>query len=504
MAYVNFRRVLLTPFFVLIILTSMCYGEDKSVFMGILIKENDAMIPTFLTSIAALEYDKNSIKMHVLVLNENPDIQNRIQQWCDALKDKYASVSYEFSALNPSEVKSSFLLESKESDFLFIVSSDVFLKPFALKALVKKDLPVVAPFLRPLPKQNDAHRNFILSATPSGYNQDHPDHIEVSDRSKIGTFPADCVHGAYLIKTCNNDKLSFKDGLQPDFIAFSNVARNMGVPQYICNEREFGFFTHHGQQKDLLLPCIQKHVSRDKIKEIAYRHLDGDLEKYLDSFPIELYALYPVKEDLYWVDEKFDWIKSYYIKKGLPWEPHIEAKLKEYAKPGATVLDIGGHIGTHTISLSRCVGPKGAVHVFEPQAKLFAELLVNTYLNNCENVYPHRVALGMEEKKAEIFHPCATNEGMATIGAGGESVSMKTIDSFNLNNISLVKIDIEGYEIEALKGGLKTILRNKPVMIIEVFRNSDCEKKLNYIRSLGYEISLLEDNDYLCLPVKPS
>lgn len=486
----------------LVCLVSACYGGDKTLFMGIHIKDNDAMLPVFLSSIENLDYEKRSICLQVEVQNDNPLIRQKVQKWCDTVADQYSSVTCEVSSLEPWEIKNKFLHESDKQELLLIIASDVFLKPHTVRLLTQKNRPIIAPMLRPVPKTNDPFRNFFLSADEWGYYIAHPNYNDVAERKRIGTFKADCVHGVYLIQTKYGNKLGFEDGSPYDFVAFSNIARANKINQFICNEREFGFFIHSdGSQKDLTIPGILKNIDRISVQEIASgSEVDSDLKHYLETFPIDFYSVYDAAGDQYWVDEKWDWIKSNYIKKGLQWEPHIEKLFKQYVKPGDTVIDIGGHIGTHSINLSRCVGPKGTVHVFEPQAKLFTELLVNAFLNHCENIKPHRFALGAEQKSAQIVHPNQTNEGMAYIGPGGENISMSTLDSFNINNVSLIKIDIEGYEIEALKGGLETIKRSKPVMIIEVFRGPECEEKLNFIRSLGYQVTLLEDNDYLCIP----
>lgn len=486
-------------------LFSCCFAEDKPLFMGLIIKDNDATIGTFLSKIDGLEYDKKAIRLRVDILNDTPAIIKEVKDWCENNEDRYFSVKCEKKSEPASAIKNSYLREDNDVDWIFITSSDVFAKPFTLQMLVSKNLPVVVPLLRPLPRANDPFRNFYLSATESGYYKYHPDYKDVAERKKAGTFRADCVHGMYLIHAAHAHNLSFDDGSTWDFIAFSNTARKNNISQFISNEKEYGFFIHTEESpKTLELSCLSKGISRDKIKEISSVYYDNDplLKEYQEMFLIDNYALYPVKDDLFWVDEKWDWVKSNYIKKGLVWEPHIERLFQQYVREGDTVIDIGGHIGTHTMALSRYVGFTGKVHVFEPQAKLFTELLVNASLNGCENVYPHRVALGSSEGIAYIDHPCATNEGMAQISSKGEKVKVKTLDSFDISNVSLIKIDIEGYEIEALKGAMITLQRNQPVMIVEVFRGPEQAEKLNFIRTLGYEVSHLEDNDYLCIPVK--
>jgi FkbM family methyltransferase len=496
-------KTICSLFLVLAIAFSSTYGEDKPLFMGLIIKDNVTTIDTFLNKIEGLEYDKSAIQLRLDIINHNPEIAKKVRLWCDSKRARYSSIECKINSLKPSAIKNSYLSENEGNEWIFITSSDVFLKSYALRWLTAKNLPVVAPMLRPLPKPNDPHRNFYLNATEYGYYKDHPDYYHVADRKKTGTFRADCVHSAYLISSNYAYKLNFEDGSAWDFISFSNTARNNKVPQFICNEREFGFFIHSDESvQDFPVQCLIRDVARSNIQKISSRHVQQDdpLKHYQESFPIENYSLYPVQEDLFWVDDKWEFVKSDYIKKGLEWEHHIQELFRQYVKEGDTVIDMGGHIGTHTIVLSRCVGPKGKVHVFEPQTKLFTELLVNITLNRCENVFPHRIALGSKEGVAYINHPNPINEGMAKISSSGEKVALKTLDSFNISNVSLIKIDIEGYEIEALKGALTTIQKNRPVLIIEVFKGPECAERLKFIKSLGYDITHLGGDDYLCVP----
>jgi FkbM family methyltransferase len=486
-----------TLIFLLLLTSAPCIAE--SVVMGLIIKHNDSTIPAFLEKISALDYDKKKISVHIDVLNDKA--LPKLLKWCDENHRLYQSMSWKKSCETTAKTKEAYLRASKDFDLVFIVPSDVFLNRFTLTHLANKQLPVVAPLLRPLPKAGDPYRNFYLTATQEGYYASNSEETEIADRRNIGTFKADCVHGAHLIRTKYLDKLSFLGKAPWSFIDFSNTARKNNVDQYICNEREFGFLLHNDITEDVALPFLSENITREKVQSLVKTENDPELVKYLDSFPIEVYSLYPVENDLYWVDEKWDWVKGHYIKKGLRWEPHIEAVFKQYVNPGDTVIDIGGHIGTHSINLSRLVGATGTVHVFEPQSKLYTELSVNTAINSCNNVKAYRFALGQEEKTVEIVHPCSTNEGMACIGQGGEKVTMKRLDDFGINNVSLIKIDIEGHEIEAIKGGLETIKKSKPVIIVEVFRGPECDERLMYLRSLGYQVTHLEDNDYLCLPL---
>jgi FkbM family methyltransferase len=478
-----------------------CYGEDPTVFMGVINKENDATIPSFLRKIDELDYDKKAITLRIDVCNDNPELYRKINTWCSCIKDKYAAVSIEKNSASQTDIKTMYLHDSEGYDYLFIVSSDIFLNPFTLRTLADKNLPIASPLLRPIPDGNDLFRNFFLTANESGFYQENPEYYDVMERKKIGTFEADCVHGAYLIQTRYNKQLAFGDGSTYDCIAFSNAARKNQVQQYICNEKEFGFFLRYDEPKNFSLPALDRSINQKKVIKTVSLFGDKAAEENAASFPADQYSVYQVNDSMFCADDKWDWIKSNYIKKGLAWEPYLNKVFSQYVKPGDVVVDIGGNIGTHTMNLAKLVGLEGRVHVFEPQMKLYTELLMNMKLNHSSNVIPYRVALGASERSAELVHPCSTNEGMGYIDdQGDETVVMRTLDSYCLDNVSLIKINIEGYEIEALKGSLETIERNKPVLVVEIFGTDSREDRLNFIRGLGYSVSHLEGNSFLCIP----
>ena len=90
-------------------------------------------------------------------------------------------------------------------------------------------------------------------------------------------------------------------------------------------------------------------------------------------------------------------------------------------------------------------------------------------------------------------------------------VEIITLDSLNLENVSFIKIDVEGHEPNVINGSLATIQRCKPVMIVEILGGVTLEtashEQLEYINntkllisSLGYDVKLIKNCDYLCIP----
>jgi len=231
---------------------------------------------------------------------------------------------------------------------------------------------------------------------------------------------------------------------------------------------------------------------------------DSHLKSFVERHCFDPYEIcYVENRDAYYVEkDTSDLIKSRFIKNGIFWEKHIYDQFQKYVKPGSTVIDVGGHIGTHTLALSRLVGSRGVVHVFEPQAKVFSELLLNMHLNNCSNIIFHRVALGDKKQVVEMNPIDISNEGNTSVGMGGDKVQMERLDDLQLANVSLIKIDAEGYEDKVIEGALKMIRSQKPVLIIEMWSDSELKQKIQKMEKLGYQaFNLSGVHDYLFIPI---
>lgn len=498
------------------------------------------MIPYFLHSVEKLDYNKQKISLNLTIANSTAAVEKVVLDWIEQYKSSYKNISYEINkelAVSKDEkeenrylakIKDHFLskcLEAK-NDYCFIFSSEIFLESSTLKILMEKNKPIIAPLLRPFPDLGSPFRNFFVETTDSGYYKESPDDGLITKRKKLGTFKADCVSAAYLINAKVLDKLSFGKGLIDwDCISFSKNAKKQGIDEYICNEKEFGFFLRFKEPQSLdqlkafsfINPEME--VNRDVLNKILSPYFENNpsLEKCVSNFDLSKYVIFRVQnENLYYLDDVNDYIKNYILKQGHNWEDDIQDDFKKFVKPGSTVLDIGGHIGTHSLFLSKLVGDQGTVQVFEPQAKIFCELSINIYLNKCKNVKLNHLALGSEEKWIEMYIPAEAwtkrfdddliNEGHGTVlehgSLNGDKSKMTRLDNFNFNNVSLMKIDVEGFEMAVLQGGIETIKRDKPVIFIEIFINSETDKKIKFIESLGYKIYKAQGADHIFVPLE--
>ena len=146
------------------------------------------------------------------------------------------------------------------------------------------------------------------------------------------------------------------------------------------------------------------------------------------------------------------------------------------------VLDIGAWVGTWTMAMNKFCG---RVIAFEPDPVHY-ECLVK----NCsEDVETHQLAVGNEEKMISLSEDNFT-QAKRVIGDG--NIPMVTIDSLNLDDVDLIKIDVEGYEMEVLKGADQT-LKNVEYLMIELNNNSKKYGSSNleiekYLKKMEFEI----------------
>jgi FkbM family methyltransferase len=148
-------------------------------------------------------------------------------------------------------------------------------------------------------------------------------------------------------------------------------------------------------------------------------------------------------------------------------------------KHGQTAIDIGANYGLYTKHLSSYVGNAGTVLSFEPIAKTFSSLQHNVKALKLHNVKLYNCALSDKKGKANMYIPDYKDGGENLYEASlsshmdspnSESVEINVLDEIIGKNegIDFLKIDVEGHEMNVLKGSLSTIERCVPLMLIEI------------------------------------
>ena len=87
----------------------------------------------------------------------------------------------------------------------------------------------------------------------------------------------------------------------------------------------------------------------------------------------------------------------------------------------------------------------------------YPETIEPAQLNQIKNAIPLRFALGFDSEIVEMSPSRQGNEGGTGVGKGGDKVELRSIDSFDFRNVSLIKIDVEGYEKFVIDGAWETM-----------------------------------------------
>lgn len=238
--------------------------EDKTVLIAILARNKAHFLPRFLECIKSLDYNKKLITLYINTNNNDDNTQEVLERWVEANGDQYSGVIFEkhhvqslqqtdphdwtpvrFKVLGTIRNQSMQKAKDAHCDYYFIVDCDNFITPCTLKELLLKNKPIIAPMLRAIPNATDMYSNYFCAINPAGYYAGHPDYPKILYREMIGTFKEPVVHCTYLIQTSCIDKLGYVDGTDDyEFVIFSRMARNNGIDQYICNEKDFGVLWH--------------------------------------------------------------------------------------------------------------------------------------------------------------------------------------------------------------------------------------------------------------------
>lgn len=168
-------------------------------------------------------------------------------------------------------------------------------------------------------------------------------------------------------------------------------------------------------------------------------------------------AIHPRTEKFYWT--------------GLH-EPWVQDALVTTLRPGMTFWDVGAHIGFMALLGSRLVGAGGAVRAFEPAEDNRARLLANARLNHVANLEVESCALGAVGRTAMLYAHGASSMRtlVAELGHGeGETVVCRTIDEVAAAAPppDVIKIDVEGVELDVLRGGHGLFAAHHPTLVVE-------------------------------------
>ena len=193
------------------------------------------------------------------------------------------------------------------------------------------------------------------------------------------------------------------------------------------------------------------------------------------------------------------------------WEYHLYEFYSQVLTPENHCIDAGANIGFHTIQFGKL---SRKVHAFEPQSLIYNQLCTNILFNDLDNVItPYRLALGDKFDKQQLWNieheDWVGNEiynwgGRGIIqdnyGGGERAVNNKfreydiievvPLDSFQITQCDLIKIDVQGYEYLTFLGAQNILQTYKPIILLENPISDDkCDtQSKNFLKAMNYEI----------------
>lgn len=197
------------------------------------------------------------------------------------------------------------------------------------------------------------------------------------------------------------------------------------------------------------------------------------------------------------------WLGSY--------EPAKQRQFGDALKESDIVYDIGANVGFYSLLASRCVGSTGQVHAFEPLPENLVYLEKHTRLNHCTNVSIHRVAVS--DRSAKLCFQRGNIRSQGHLSESGDlEVNAILLDEFAYKDgnglPNVIKIDVEGAELDVLHGAKKLLHSNPPVIFLAT-HNANVHKQccellyLSGYRLEGVGQKRVEATDELvCFPPK--
>jgi len=173
----------------------------------------------------------------------------------------------------------------------------------------------------------------------------------------------------------------------------------------------------------------------------------------------------------------------------------IEAQmLRGLVKPGSVVVEVGANLGTHTLVLANAVGPRGFVYAYEPQRVVFQTLCANLALNSVTHVDARHAAAG--DQNGVVLLPDFDYTGHHNYGViaangfthGRKVRKVRLDDDLALAKLRLIKIDVEGMELEVLSGAEALISVHRPILYVENDRVEKSAALISHIAERGYRL----------------
>ncbi len=208
-----------------------------------------------------------------------------------------------------------------------------------------------------------------------------------------------------------------------------------------------------------------------------------------------------IKKPVYIISNGGDRIASKMYWGGInAYEPEVIHLMMRLSQKAVVVFDIGANTGVMSLIISACLPPEGTLYSFEPVPNIYENLIKNIEFNKIKNCIPFQVAMGNTSKKQRIYIPNVTSIPTSAsmnrdFYQDNHEIEVKQVsmDDFvkeqNISRVDLVKIDVESYEFDVLRGMENIVRKYKPIIICEIFNFSQNKESIGlFMGGLDYNI----------------
>tara|TARA_R100001510_G_scaffold57624_1_gene66498 strand:- start:2122 stop:2826 length:705 start_codon:yes stop_codon:yes gene_type:complete len=185
--------------------------------------------------------------------------------------------------------------------------------------------------------------------------------------------------------------------------------------------------------------------------------------------------------------------------------------IKEHLPGDGVLIDCGAHMGVYSILLSECFDK---VYAFEAQRRTYFQLCGNIFINEKTNIVPQNSGVTSNDKtdQEKTLYIVSEDGGGSTFVKpkhqkiiGEQKVKMTAIDKHQYGGpVRMIKLDVEGYEYDALKGAEKTIKEFKPLIVFENNPGNEDQKNMifDFLGSYYYQIGRVQnfENMFIAAP----
>ncbi len=190
------------------------------------------------------------------------------------------------------------------------------------------------------------------------------------------------------------------------------------------------------------------------------------------------------------------WVSQYLSEENYREEQEF---FRRYLRPNDEVIDVGANIGFFTLIFSTLVGEYGKVYAFEPHPRIYKYLQGNLVLNKVDNVYALNLALGNKSETLKFSDQKDDDSNLVVADDSGITVPAERLDAVGIESVSvsLLKIDVEGYEKFVLEGAGHTLQKVQCIYFESIERHF-----LKFGYKLGDLLNILINQGFRILEIE--